>query len=351
MDVTIALDAMGGDNAPIPEVIGAVEAKRNFGVNTLLVGDEIRLKKELSNLGAENLLQIIHADEIVTMEDSAMSPIRKKKRSSLRIAAEAIKTGDARALVSAGNTGAVMATAKLVIGGIPEVERPALAVWVAKANSFSLLLDVGANSDCKPIHLEHFAIMGSVYASYVLSLENPRVALLSIGTEEAKGNDLTKEAFKLLSSSSLNFVGNAEGHDLFKDVADVIVTDGFTGNVVLKAGEAIYEFIGDTLKKEFRSSLRTKLGYILSKPVFEKMKHKLDYAEFGGAFLLGVNAVTIICHGKSKPRAIMNALKMARDIAVSGTNEKISLKIKEIMEKNSNGKLESKNFGNRKVSS
>ncbi len=347
MDVLIALDAMGGDNAPIPEIIGAVEAKRNFGVDTLLVGDEGKLKKELARLGAEKLLPVLHADEVVTMEDSAMSPIRKKKRSSLRLAAEAIKRGEANALVSAGNTGAVMATAKLVIGGIPEVERPALAIWVAKSNSFSLLLDVGANSDCKPVHLEHFAVMGSVYASYVLSIERPRVALLSIGTEEEKGNELTKEAFKLLSGKNvINFVGNAEGHDLFKDVADVIVTDGFTGNVVLKAGEAIYEFIGDTLKKEFRSSLRTKIGYLLSKPVFDKMKRKLDYAEFGGAFLLGVKAVTIICHGKSKPKAIMNALKMAKDIVVSRTNEKISTQIKELMEIKTNGKVESKNIRN-----
>lgn len=339
MEVTIALDAMGGDNAPIPEVIGAVEAKKNYGVNTLLFGDEKRLKKELSRLKADNLLPIINADEVVTMEDSAMSAIRKKKRSSLRLAAEAVKSGQANALVSAGNTGAVMATAKLVIGGIPEVERPALAIWVSKGNSYSLLLDVGANSDCKPVHLEHFAIMGSIYASFVLSIAKPRVALLSIGTEEVKGNDLTKEAFKLISETNLNFVGNAEGHDLFKDVADVIVTDGFTGNVVLKAGEAIYEFIAETMKKEFQKSLRRKVGYFFSKPVFDKMKQKLDYAEFGGAFLLGVKAVTIICHGKSKPKAIMNALKMARNIALSKVNEQIYFEIKEIMEKNLNGKI------------
>lgn len=338
MEIKVALDAMGGDNAPIPEIIGAIEAKKRYGVNTILVGKEELLRKELKKLDAEDLLEVVHADEVVTMEDSAMTPIRKKRKSSLRIAAELVKENKASALVSAGNTGAVMATAKLIIGGIEEVERPALAIWISKSNSASLLLDVGANSDCKPIHLHHFAIMGSVYASTILSIEKPRVALLSIGTEEEKGNELTKEAFKLLSNSDLNFVGNAEGHDLFKDVADVIVTDGFTGNVVLKAGEAIYEFIGETLKKEFRSSLRTKIGYLLSRPVFEKMKQKLDYAEFGGAFLLGVKAVTIICHGRSKPKAIMNALKLARNLVETKINEKISSELKKIFVRCNNGR-------------
>lgn len=338
MEIKVALDAMGGDNAPIPEIIGAIEAKKRYGVNTILVGKEELLRKELKRLDAEDLLEVVHADEVVTMEDSAMTPIRKKRKSSLRIAAELVKENKASALVSAGNTGAVMATAKLIIGGIEEVERPALAIWISKSNSASLLLDVGANSDCKPIHLHHFAIMGSVYASTILSIEKPRVALLSIGTEEEKGNELTKEAFKLLSNSDLNFVGNAEGHDLFKDVADVIVTDGFTGNVVLKAGEAIYEFIGETLKKEFRSSLRTKIGYLLSRPVFERMKQKLDYAEFGGAFLLGVKAVTIICHGRSKPKAIMNALKLARNLVETKINEKISSELKKIFVRCNNGR-------------
>lgn len=337
MDFTIALDAMGGDNAPIPEVIGAVEAYKRYGVKSILFGKEEKLKEQLKRLKADNLLPIVNAEEVITMEDSAMSPIRKKRKSSLRLAAEAVKNGEAKAIVSAGNTGAVMATAKLVIGGLEDIERPALAIWISNMDSTTLLLDVGANSDCKPVHLEHFAIMGSVYASSVLSIENPRIALLSIGSEEEKGNELTKEAFKLLSQSGLNFVGNAEGHDLFKDVADVIVTDGFTGNVVLKAGEAIYEFIGDTLKKEFRSSFRTKIGYLLSKPVFDRMRQKLDYAEFGGAFLLGVKAVTIICHGKSKPKAIMNALKLAKELVQSKTNEKISAKLKEIIGKEKNG--------------
>jgi phosphate acyltransferase len=349
MDLFIALDAMGGDNAPIAEVIGAVEAYRRWGVKALLVGDEKKLKKELARLKASGELPIIHSDEVITMEDSAMSPIRKKKRSSLRLAADAVKSGEAQALVSAGNTGAVMATAKLVIGGIEEVERPALAIWLSREKSASLLLDVGANSDCRPVHLEHFAIMGSVYASYVLSVKDPRIALLSIGTEEEKGNDLTREAFKILQKSGLNFVGNAEGHDLFRDFADVIVTDGFTGNVVLKAGESVYEFIGDLFKKEFKSSIRTKVGYLLSKPVFDKVKQKLDYAEYGGAFLLGVKAVTIICHERAKPRAIMNALKMARDLAVAGVNDKIALEMKSVMKENSNGKSEGSNFRNGKV--
>lgn len=351
MDLFIALDAMGGDNAPGPEVTGAVDAYRQCGVKTLLVGDEKKLKAELARLKAVGELPILHSDEVVTMEDSAMSPIRRKRKSSLRLAADAVKSGQAKGLVSAGNTGAVMAAAKLVVGGIEEVERPALAIWISRGDAASLLLDVGANSDCKAVHLQNFAIMGSVYASYVLSIKNPRVALLSIGTEEEKGNELTKEAFKLIQQSGLNFIGNAEGHDLFRNVADVIVTDGFTGNVALKAGESIYEFMGDFLKKEFRSSLRTKLGYLLSKPVFDKVKAKLDYAEYGGAFLLGVKAVTIICHGRSKSKAIMNALRLARDLVVAGVNEKIASEIKSVIKGNGNGKLEGPNSGNRKIAS
>lgn len=351
MDLRIALDAMGGDNAPFAEVVGAVEAYRRWGVKTLLVGDEKRLKSELARLKAGNDLAVLHADEVVTMEDSAMSPIRRKRRSSLRLAAEAVREGEAAALVSAGNTGAVMAAAKLVVGGIEGVERPALAIWLSRETTPALLLDVGANSDCKPLHLEQFAVMGSVYASQVLAKKQPRVALMSIGTEEEKGNDLTKEVFRVLQKSSLNFVGNAEGHDLFRDTADVYVTDGFTGNMVLKAGESIYEFIGDILKKEFRSSLRTKIGYLLSKPVLDSVKRKLDYAEYGGAFLLGVDAVTIICHGRSKPKAIMNALRMARDLAIAGVNEKIAQEIKSVMKENGNGKTEGSNSRNGKVPS
>jgi glycerol-3-phosphate acyltransferase PlsX len=337
MTIRIALDAMGGDRAPLPEVVGAVEAFRRFGVHTVLVGDEPRLKRELSKLGASEGLTVVHAEEVVTMDDPPMTPIRKKRRSSLRVAGELVKAGEAHGLVSAGNTGAIMATAKLVIGGIEVVERPALATWIPHPRGASLLLDVGANSDCKPTHLQQFAIMGSIYASQVTGIEHPRIALLSIGEEEVKGNDLTKEVFKLLQQGDLNFSGNVEGHGLFSGEADVIVTDGFTGNVVLKTGESVYEYISQALRQGFSENLRTKLGYALSAPVFKSLKAKMDYAEYGGALLLGVKAVTIICHGRSQPKAIMNALRLARDFCVAGLNQRIVEQIQSRMKEAPNG--------------
>lgn len=248
-----------------------------------------------------------------------------------------MKSGEAQGLVSAGNTGAVMATAKLVIGGIEVVERPALATWIPHHKGASLILDVGANSDCKASHLHQFAIMGSIYASQVTGIEHPRVALLSIGEEEIKGNDLTKEVFKLLQQGDVTFIGNVEGHGLFAGEADVIVTDGFTGNVVLKTGESVYEYVSGALREGFSQSVRTKMGYLLSKPVFRALKAKMDYAEYGGALLLGVKAVTIICHGRSEPKAIMNALRLARDFCVAGLNQRIAEQIQARM-KESNGK-------------
>ncbi len=339
MTIRIALDAMGGDRAPLPEVIGAVEAYRRFGVRTVLVGDEPRLRRELAQLKAEEEgLSVVHAEEVVTMDDPPMTPIRKKRRSSLRIAAEMVKAGEAQGLVSAGNTGAVMATAKLVIGGIEVVERPALATWLPHAKGASLILDVGANSDCKPSQLLQFAIMGSIYASQVTGIEHPRVGLLSIGEEDIKGNDLTKEVFKLLQQADINFTGNVEAHGLFGGEADVIVTDGFTGNVVLKTGESVYEYIGQTLREGFQQSAISKLGYLLSSKVYKGLRAKMDYAEYGGALLLGVRAVTIICHGRSQPKAIMNALRLARDFCLAGLNQRIIDQIHARMKDTPNGK-------------
>ena len=338
MAIRIALDAMGGDHAPLAEVLGAVEAHRRFGVETVLVGDEPRLKAQLEKAKAPGLLPIVHAEEVVAMDDPPMTPIRKKRRSSLRVAADLVRAGEAHALVSAGNTGAAMATAKLVVGGIEAVERPALATWLPHRRGASLLLDVGANSDCKPAHLLQFAVMGSIFASQMLRIEEPRIALLSIGEEDAKGNDLTKEAFKLLQQSGLKFVGNVEGHDLFEGAADVVVTDGFTGNVVLKTGESVYEYIGSILREGFRSTWRARLGYLLSRPVFDQLKSRLDYAEYGGALLVGVKAVTIICHGRSKPKAIMNAVRLARDFCAAGLSEKIGEQIRSRVKEIPNGK-------------
>lgn len=338
MSVRIALDAMGGDKAPLPEVLGAVEAYRRFGVSVLLVGDEPRLKSELKRLNADsNGIRVVHADEVVTMDDPPLTPIRKKKNSSIRVAAELVKAGEAHGLVSAGNSGAAMATAKLVIGGISLVERPALATWIPSPTGVTLLLDVGANSDCKPVHLYQFAVMGSIFSAQLTGNREPRVGLLSIGEEDGKGSDLTKEVFKILKESDLNFVGNVEGHGIFRGEADVIVTDGFTGNVVLKTGESVYEYITHTLKDGFRSSIKAKLGYALSKGVFRDLKEKMDYAEYGGALLIGVKAVTIICHGRSHPKAIMNALRLARDFCVAGLNQKVTERIRSKMKDTQNG--------------
>lgn len=339
MPTRIALDAMGGDRAPLPEVVGAVEAYRRFGVQVVLVGDETRLRRELSRCKADDRgLQVVHAEEVVTMDDPPMTAIRKKRRSSLRIAADLVKAGEAQGLVSAGNTGAVMATAKLVIGGIDDVERPALATWIPHAKGVSLLLDVGANSECRPSHLLQFAVMGSIYYSQMTGTESPKVGLLSIGEEDIKGNDLTKEAFKLLQLSGVNFAGNVEGHGLFRGEADVVVTDGFTGNVVLKTGESVYEYIAHTLKDGFRRSLLARVGYVLSSGVYKNLKSKMDYAEYGGALLLGVKAVTIICHGRSQPRAITNALKLARDFCEAGLNERVGEQIHSRVKDTANGK-------------
>jgi glycerol-3-phosphate acyltransferase PlsX len=339
MSIRIALDAMGGDRAPLPEVVGAVEAYRRFGVNTILVGDEARLKKELARLKASGEgITVVHADEVVTMDDPPMTPIRKKRQSSLRIAADLVRAGEAQGFVSAGNTGAVMAAAKLVIGGIDVVERPALATWIPHPKGVTLLLDVGANSDCKPSQLCQFAIMGSIFASQLTGIAHPNVGLLSIGEEDIKGNELTKEVFKLLRTADVSFIGNVEGHGVFSGEADVIVTDGFTGNVVLKTGESVYEYISQTLKQGFRESLLAKIGYILSAHVYKKLKAKMDYAEYGGALLLGVKAVTIICHGRSQPKAIMNALRLARDFCLAGLNQRIIEQIQTRMKDAPNGK-------------
>ncbi len=338
MSVRIALDAMGGDKAPLPEVLGAVEAYRRFGVNVILVGDKPRLERELARLGAGgDSLSVVHAEEVVAMDDPPLTAIRKKKHSSIRIAADLVKSGVAQGLVSAGNSGAIMTTAKLVIGGIKVIDRPALATWIPHPKGVTLLLDVGANSDCKSINLCQFAIMGSIFSSQLTGIEHPSVALLSIGEEDAKGNELTKEVFKLLQETNVNFIGNVEGSGIFAGEADVIVTDGFTGNVVLKTGESVYEFITHTLKEGFKNRLLAQAGYLLSSSVFKELKEKMDYAEYGGALLLGVKAVTIICHGRSQPKAIMNALKLARDFCVAGLTKRIVGQIKTRMKESTNG--------------
>jgi glycerol-3-phosphate acyltransferase PlsX len=333
--IKIAVDAMGGDFAPANEVEGALEAARDLDIGVILVGrselvqaelDKHRRSRTISGgfSWRNSKIEIVDAKEVITMNDPVANAVRRKKNSSIRVAAKLVREGEAQALVSAGNTGAVMMTSKLVIGALPNVDRPALAaVLPTLTQQGTVILDVGANAECKPSHLYDFAVMGSLYSSVIVGVKNPRVGLLSIGEEEVKGNDLTKEAFKLLRGSSLNFIGNVEGRDMFTGQADVIVCDGFTGNIALKTSEGVFEFIMRLLKHELAATFQTKAGALLTRPAFQKFKQRLDYAEYGGAPLLGIKGVTVICHGRSNAKAIRNAIGVARDYCRGEVNGKI----------------------------
>jgi phosphate acyltransferase len=330
----IAVDAMGGDNAPHAVVAGAVQAAKEFGIGTILVGIEQLVRQELDkHSGTQSLpIEIRNATEVVDMHDSPATVFRRKKNSSIRVANELVKSGDAVAVFSAGHTGAAMSTSLFVLGRVEGVERPAIATLMPTITGTSLLLDMGANVDCKPNHLLQFAIMGDVYARYMLKNPNPRVGLLSIGEEETKGNELTKEAFKLLSETSLNFIGNVEGHDVMSGKADVIVCDGFIGNVVLKVAESVSEAIGTFLRKDIEKSLISKIGYLLMRPAFNALRRRVDYAEYGGAPLVGINGISIISHGRSSDRAIKNAIRVAAELAESEVNKHVQKDIQKNME-------------------
>jgi phosphate acyltransferase len=324
--ITIALDAMGGDHAPRAEVEGAILAARELGVRVLLVGLEPTVRQELARHPRHrNLpLEIVAASEVVTMQDSPSQAFRRKKDSSLHVAAKLVRDGRADAFVSAGNTGAVMTVARFVLGTLPSVDRPALAAaFPNMKEKVSIILDVGANVDSKPVQIEQFAVMGEIYYRAIWGVRKPRVALLSIGEEEMKGNELTREAAALLKQTSLNFVGNVEGRDVFRGDVDVIVCDGFIGNVALKISEGLVEHIGGMLKRAIKSSLKSQLGYALSKSAFDDFRKRTDYSEYGGAPLLGVRGITIIGHGRSNANAIKNAIRVANELCRSRVNEKI----------------------------
>jgi glycerol-3-phosphate acyltransferase PlsX len=292
---------MGGDRGPAVNVEGAVAAARELGLPVILAA---------GGLG----ISICHAPETVGMHESPSAALRKKKQSSIRIGLELVKRGEADAFISAGNTGAVMATALIVLGPLPGVERPAIALIVPTLRGRSILLDVGANTDCKPRHLLQFAIMGDVYARQVLGKASPTVGLLSIGEEESKGNELTREAFKALEEeTSLNFIGNIEGREVFSGTADIIVCDGFTGNVALKISESAAEFFTVLLKEELAKGLVGTVGGLMARGAFRRFKKRVDYTEYGGAPLLGVRGVCIISHGRSTAKAIKNAIRVAAE--------------------------------------
>jgi phosphate acyltransferase len=332
----IAVDAMGGDYGPAVVVEGAVAAAREFGATVILIGDKAAIEREVSRLGAEGYaLEVRHASQVVGMGESPSQALRRKRDSSLRVAAQLVKEGEAAAFVSAGNTGAAMAIAMFVIGVLPGVDRPALAAVLPNLRRFTVLLDVGANVDPKPAHLLQFAVMGHIYARDILGYDNPRVGLLSVGEEEGKGNELTKETYDQLKDSSLNFVGNVEGRDIYNGRCDVVVTDGFTGNVALKISESLAEMLGAMIKEELMRDLRSKLGASLAIPAFERFKRRVDYTEMGGAPLLGIDGAAIVCHGASPVKAIKNAVRIAGEWATAGVNEHIKAALEAEVERGS----------------
>ena len=324
---TVAVDAMGGDNAPQAEIQGALLAAREYGVGVLLVGRPEVLEPELRRQDASGLpVEILPASEVVEMNESPVKALRRKPDSSIRVATLLVQEGRAQGVVSAGNTGAVMAAAKMELGALPGVSRPALAsVFPTKQRTVSVLLDVGANVDCTPEQLQQFAIMGEVYYRVMFDVERPRVGLLSIGEEAIKGNEVVREAHRRLREATIHFdfVGNVEGRDVYSGDVQVIVCDGFIGNVALKMSEGTAEAILTMLKQALSSTLPAKLGAVLSRQAYEEFRRRVDYSEYGGAPLLGVRGVCVICHGRSNANAIKNAIRVAAGFANRQINEKI----------------------------
>ncbi len=312
----IAVDAMGGDFATAAVAEGVVLALQKYKdiQELFLLGDEIAVRAEVQRHGPiDSRITFVHTTQIVEMSDSAVEGIRRKKDSSISRAVDLVKEGVAQAVVSAGHTGAAVACTTLKLRPVEGVERPGIATVMPTEHNLFVLIDAGANIDARPIHLLHYGIMGSLYSKYVLGYENPRVGLMSIGEEDVKGNDLTKETFKLLEQSTLNFVGNVEGHDLFEGKVEVTVCDGFVGNVILKTSESLASALFRWLKTELTRTPVRKAGGLLAKNAFRAIRRKTDYAEYGGAPLLGINGVCIIAHGASSPKAICNAIRVARE--------------------------------------
>ena len=323
--ITIAVDAMGGDNAPRPEVEGSVLAARELGVRVMLVGQPQVVRAELAKHAAPNLpIEIIPASEVIMMQDHPAQAFRRKKDSSVHVAARLVREAKADGLVSAGNTGAVMTVARFLLGTLESVDRVALAAPFPNAKGgVSVLLDVGANVDSKPEHLVQFAVMGEIYYRATFGNRRPRVGLLSVGEEEIKGNELTREVYTRLKKSAVHFVGNVEGGDLFSGNVDVIVSDGFVGNIALKICEGLAVQIFGLLKKSIQSSLASQVGFLFSRGALKGLKKTIDYTEYGGAPLLGVRGVCVIAHGRSNAKAVKNAIRVAAGLARAQINEKI----------------------------
>jgi len=307
----IVLDAMGSDQRPEPELYGSIEAAKSLNEEIILVGDENKLRPRLDILNTGKYpVSIVHAPESLDMADH-IEEARRKKQNSMRIGMELVKNGKASAFVTAGNTGMAMYYAMKVFDVVPGVIRPALTAIFPVSGGHCVVCDIGANAECRPEFLLQFALMGSIYAQKILNVKNPRIGLLANGEEAGKGNNLVKETFPLLAKSGLNFIGNVEGKELFGGYADVVVTDGFTGNVLLKSSEAVAKLITDMLRQTLMSSLRTKIGGLLAKPAFDKLKKMMDPSEVGAAPLLGIDGLVFVGHGRSDAQAITSALRVA----------------------------------------
>jgi len=329
--IIVAVDAMGGDNAPAVEVEGAVAAAREWNIPIVLVGDRTRVAAELEKFDTRNLdITIHHASEVVGMHDSASDAVRKKKDSSIRVAFNLVQQKSASAVVSAGNSGATMAAGMFVLKRVKGIDRPAIATIVPNLDSQTLVLDVGGNVDCKPLHLAQFALMGEVYARQVLGKERPRVGLLSNGEEATKGNELTRDAHRQLSSAPFNYLGYVEGRDIYNGKVDVVVCDGFVGNVVLKVSEGLAEAIFTMLKREIGGRFFAKLGFLMARPALRAFRKRVDYAEYGGAPLLGIEGTGMICHGGSSVLAIKNAIHMAREAVLQNVHGRLATQLQRV---------------------
>ena len=324
----IALDAMGGDRAPRVTVEGAVKAANEWSQDIILVGPEDLLQRELRRCKVKaGRLEIVHAAEVVGMEESPAVAIRRKRNSSISVAVELVKSGRADALVSAGNTGAAVCAATLKLNLLQGIERPGIGIFMPTVKEDCFFIDAGANIEAKPKHLLQYAIMGEVVSRRVLQKSNPRIGLLNIGEERSKGTGFHKDAYTLLEESELNFVGNVEGKDLFEGNCDVVVCDGFLGNVILKVSESLAETVAEFLKQELKANLLTKFGALLSKLAFSRLRRRLDYAEYGGAPLLGIDGICIIGHGKSSAKAVKNALRLCGEFSRYHINQEIVKKL------------------------
>ena len=318
----IAVDAMGGDRAPAVVIEGALLAAKEFNLDLVLVGQTDAVEREVAKHGAAGRFEIIPASQTIEMHESPSSALRKKD-SSMKVGFELMKRGQVQAFVSAGNSGAMMATGMFVVGKLPEVSRPAILITVPSMANGTVIVDAGANVDCKPKHLVQFAQMGAVYAERVMGITRPRVGVLSNGEEDSKGNELTRAASQELGATRLNYIGYVEGRDIFNGRVDVVACDGFTGNIALKTMEGVASFVGSVLKGAFQKNLSSRMGYLMSRGSLREAYRRLDYAEYGGAPLIGLDGVAIIAHGGSNPLAIKNAIRAARDAVEQGVNRLI----------------------------